>query len=89
MTRLSLSSLVLCLVLGLGLGVATLTAHQPGPVYKQVASIDLKVGGQAFRSLAFDAKANRLYAGSDLGLFWVNVADDASVKLNSWQNSVM
>lgn len=71
MTRLSLSSLVLCLCVG----VATPTAHQPGLVYTQVASIDLKVGGQAFRSLAFDAKANRLYAGSNLGLFWVNVAD--------------
>ena len=72
MTRLSLSSLVLCL----GVGVAALTAQQQaGPVYTQVASIDLKAGGQAFRSLAFDAKANRLYAGSDLGLFWVNVAE--------------
>jgi hypothetical protein len=45
------------------------------PVYTQVASVDSGVQGQRFRSLAFDARANRLYAGSDRGLFWVNVAE--------------
>lgn len=69
MTRLSISSLVL------GVTVATLTAQPSDPAYTQVASIDARVGGQPLRSLAFDAKANRLYAGSDRGLFWVNVAD--------------
>lgn len=67
MTRLSLSSLVL------SLSVTALMAQPATPVYTQVASVDTKVGGQAFRSLAFDAKANRLYGGSDRGLFWINV----------------
>ena len=71
MIRLGISSLVL----SLSVGVATLMAQPAGPIYSQVASIDAAVDGQGFRSLAFDPKANRLYAGSDRGLFWVNVAD--------------
>jgi hypothetical protein len=63
-----LSSLVLAAA------VSTVAAQkESAPVYTQVASVDAGVGGQPFRSLAFDAKANRLYAGSDRGLFWVNV----------------
>lgn len=73
MTRLMLSSLALAL------SVATLAGQTSDPVYTQVASIDSRVGGQPFRSFAFDAKANRLYAASDRGLFWVNVAEDKPV----------
>ena len=70
MTRLILSSLVVAAA------VSTVSAQKERPaVYTQVASVDAGVGGQPFRSLAFDAKANRLYAGSDRGLFWVNVAE--------------
>lgn len=76
MTRLALSSLV---VLSMGVSLTTLSAQSPGAAsasaYTQVSSVDAKVGGQAFRSLAFDAKANRLYGASDRGLFWVNVAE--------------
>lgn len=68
MTRLILSSL---LVIG---SVSALPAQAPGP-YSQVSSIDSSIGGKPLASLAFDAKANRLYAGSRLGLYWVNVAD--------------
>lgn len=70
MTRLIASAVVLCAT------AATLAASQaPAPVYSQVSSIDSRVDGKAFRSLAFDAKANRLYGGSDRGLFWVNVGE--------------
>lgn len=69
MVKLSASALIL------SVGVSTLAAQSAGPVYTPVASIDAKVEGQAFRSLTFDVKANRLYAASDRGLFWVNVAD--------------
>jgi len=54
--------------------VSALPAQAPGS-YAQVSSIDSAVGGKGLRSFAFDAKANRLYAASRLGLYWVNVAD--------------
>lgn len=69
MTRLMLSSLALTV------SVVSLAAQTSPPVYTPVSSIDSRVDGQAFRSLAFDAKTNRLYAASDRGLFWVNVAE--------------
>lgn len=72
MTRLILSAL---LVAG---SVSVLPAKAPGS-YSQVSSIDSTIGGKRLGTLAFDAKANRLYAGSRLGLFWVNVADDKPV----------
>jgi hypothetical protein len=70
MNRLIASAFVLCAT------TATTTAFQGSPtVYAPVSSVDAKVDGRMLGSLAFDAKANRLYAGSDRGLFWVNVAD--------------
>ncbi len=70
MTRVIASAVVFCATF------ATLVGSQAAaPVYSQVSSIDARVDGMALRSLAFDAKANRLYAGSDRGLFWVNVGD--------------
>jgi hypothetical protein len=72
MTRLILSSL---LVAG---SVSVLPAQAPA-AYTLVSSIDSSVGGRGLASLAFDPKANRLYAGSRLGLYWVNVADDKPI----------
>jgi hypothetical protein len=69
MTRLILSSL---LVAGT---VSALPAQTPASAYTQVSIADSSIGGKVLSTLAFDAKANRLYAGSRLGLFWVNVAD--------------
>lgn len=73
MTRLILSSLI---VAG---SVSALPAQKPAHVYTEVSSIDDAIGGRGLSTLAFDAKANRLYAGSRLGLYWVNVADDKPV----------
>lgn len=74
MPRLAVAAFAVCV------SVATVAAR-PGapqagnPVYTKVSSIDSRVAGQPIRTFAFDAKANRLYGGSDRGLFWVNVAD--------------
>lgn len=73
MTRAFASAFVLCLSVAAVGGQAAPPPAAAG--YTQVATIDSKFDGQPFRSLAFDAKANRLYAGSDRGLFWVNVSD--------------
>ncbi|TAK17109.1 MAG: hypothetical protein EPO35_03855 [Acidobacteria bacterium] len=62
-------------VLALCVSVAAVSAQSGGPVYSNVASIDAGVDGQPLRTFAFDAKANRLYAASDRGLFWVNVGE--------------
>ena len=63
---------------------APVAAHSPADklnpsLYSHVATLPDTVGGQGLASFAFDRAANRLYAGSTLGLFWVDVNDPRPV----------
>jgi hypothetical protein len=59
------------------LGVATLAAQLTGgaPPYTMVATLPFRVDGQPLRAFAFDASRHRLYAGSNRGLFWVDLSE--------------
>jgi hypothetical protein len=49
---------------------------QAPPPYAHVATVDSIVDGQPFRAFAYDHAARRFYAGSDRGLFWIDMTDD-------------
>jgi hypothetical protein len=54
---------------------ALLAARQAPSPYTHAATVDAIIDGQQLRTFSFDAVANRLYAGSDRGLFWLDFAD--------------
>ena len=56
------------------LAVATQVAG-PGPQYAVIAKLPSAVEGQPLRTFAFDPGKNRLYLGSNRGLFWVDVSE--------------
>ncbi len=78
MTRWTCSRLCLlaCLVAPLAAQPAT---DKTPPLYAHVATLPDTIGGQPLVTLAFDRAAKRLYAGSNLGLYWVNVDEEHPV----------
>lgn len=65
-----------CAVLIALAAMAPVGARQPGaPPYAKFAELPFRVDGQPLRTFAFDAARNRIYAGSNRGLFWVDLAD--------------
>ncbi len=50
------------------------------PPYAVVGHVPDRVDGQVFRTFACDPAANRLYAGSDRGLFWIDLAEPTRIK---------
>jgi hypothetical protein len=61
----------------LAIVVAPLVAQQGGSLseYSHRATLPSTVGGRVLGSFQFDASANRLYAASDRGLFWVDLTE--------------
>ena len=61
------------------LGARQVVAPKPravdSPVYSMVATLPSTVEGQDLRAFAFDPVSNRLYAGSDRGLFWSDLSE--------------
>ena len=58
-----------------GLAVAALAASSQQAPYTHVATLPSIVDGQPLRTFAFDPVLQRLYAGSDRGLFWSDLAE--------------
>lgn len=81
-SRLALSSCLL-VVAGLSAAGARVTAAPADTVssslYAHVATLPDTVGGQPLISVSFDRTAGRLYAVSNLGLYWVNANEDKPV----------
>ena len=56
--------------------VAPLGAQQAdSPKYSFIGTVPNVVGGQGLRTFATDPVANRLYAGSNIGLYWVDLSE--------------
>lgn len=81
----AIRSFVLTAVLASIVGAAPIAAVPPGPVlgampadrlYVPVATLPDVIGGRTIGSLYFDRTGNRLYAGSDRGLFWADLSAD-------------
>ncbi len=69
-------SFAFCVVVLLaGFRVGPLAARSDVPPYTSVGTIPFVVDGQVLRTFVFDPGANRLYAGSDRGLFWTDLGD--------------
>ena len=49
----------------------------PSPQYEHVATVDRIVDGQPFRAFTYDHVERRFYAGSDRGLFWIDMTEPA------------
>jgi hypothetical protein len=62
----------LAIVAVMALAAAPLPADSPP--YVVAGSVPDRVDGQLFRTFVFDRAGNRLYAGSDRGLFWIDLA---------------
>jgi hypothetical protein len=64
--------------------VVPLSAQSPASkidpaLYSHVATLPDRIGGQNLSTFAFDRAAHRLYAGSWLGLYWVDLTDEHPV----------
>jgi hypothetical protein len=58
------------------LAATTLAVAASSPAsYRVIATVPLIVDGQVLRTFTFDPVANRLYAGSDRGLFWIDLTE--------------
>ncbi len=64
------------------LAAASLGAGQRAerPPYAVAGRVPDRVEGQMFRTFACDPVANRMYAGSDVGLFWIDLAEPTRIK---------
>lgn len=60
-------------VLVLVAAVAPLAASQNKPAYSVVSTVPFVVDGQQLRTFVFDPVGNRFFAGSDRGLFWIDL----------------
>lgn len=60
-------------VLLLVAAVVPLTAIQSKSAYSVVATVPFVVDGQQLRTFVFDPVGNRFFAGSDRGLFWIDL----------------
>ena len=60
-------------VLFLVAAVAPLAASQSKPAYSVVSTVPFIVDGQQLRTFVFDPVGNRFFAGSDRGLFWIDL----------------
>ena len=56
-----------------GAAVVPISAGQNTPAYSVVSTVPFIVDGQQLRTFAFDPVGNRFYAGSDRGLFWIDL----------------
>lgn len=56
-----------------GAAMAPLAASQNKPAYSVVSTVPFIVDGQQLRTFVFDPVGNRFYAGSDRGLFWIDL----------------
>ena len=63
--------------LSIALSALSLAAQLSGgpPLYTVMATLPFRVDGQPLRAFAFDKARNRLYAGSNRGLFWVDLSE--------------
>ena len=59
---------------------ASLGAVQIDPAYKVVGRIPDRTEGQQFRTFDTDRTTNRVYMGSDRGLYWLDLAEPDRVK---------
>jgi hypothetical protein len=64
-----------CVLLGVVSLAAPVIARQAAPAYAVVATLPSAVDGQPLRTFAFDPGRNRIYAGSNRGLFWIDLSD--------------
>jgi hypothetical protein len=62
-------------VLVLASALAPLGASQGKPAYGVISTVPFIVDGQQLRTFAFDPIGNRFFAGSDRGLFWIDLAE--------------
>ena len=62
------------------LAAASIGAVQTDPAYKVVGKIPDREGGQQFRTFDTDRTTNRVYMGSDRGLYWLDLTDPERVK---------
>ena len=65
----------LFLLLMIAAAVGPVAASQGAPAYSVVSTVPFIVDGQQLRTFAFDPVGNRFYAGSDRGLFWIDLND--------------
>ncbi len=66
---------IACVLLGVVSLAAPVIARQAAPAYAVVATLPSAVDGQPLRTFAFDPGRNRIYAGSNRGLFWIDLSD--------------
>lgn len=69
----SLAFVRVFLLVLVGAAVVPLSAIQSKSAYSVVATVPFIVEGQRLRTFVFDPGGNRLYAGSDRGLFWIDL----------------
>ena len=62
------------------LAAASIGAVQTDPAYKVVGKIPDRDDGRLFRTFDTDRTTNRVYMGSDRGLYWLDLADPERVK---------
>jgi hypothetical protein len=55
--------------------LALLAGRQAPPPYTHVATVESIVDGQPLRAFTYDPVADRFYAGSDRGLFWIDLSE--------------
>lgn len=63
----------LCLVVLIGAAAAPMSASQATPAYSVISTVPFVVEGQQLRTFVFDPVGNRFFAGSDRGLFWIDL----------------
>ena len=69
--------------------VAALGVVQPDPPFKVVGKIPDRHEGQQFRTFDTDRTTNRVYMGSDRGLFWLDLAEPDRVKGPMFEKDIL